>query len=151
MEIVVGVVILAFAALPIFWISSSTTRSAALTGRHLMASQIGQSLLEWFIAQPYKDAVKQAKDLGKTYYPVNEDLIFQRVAASICPNDLEKAMSEFHRVFRSMEYEIDVDEREEPKHGKIAVFQISILYRLVEDTSSQRNFTLSALKFPEDI
>lgn len=151
LEILVGVLILALAIIPIFGISLSTTRSAFLVGRHMVATQIGQSLLEYFTGQPYREAVSEALELKGGFFPVADDLVFRSIVEKAGAGQAEKTMQEFRHSFRSMEYAIDLDERETPGHGRGALFQVTIRYRLAEESTRLRSFTLSGIKFPEDI
>ena len=151
LEILVAVVILAVAIIPIFGISLSTTRSAFLVGRHMVASQIGQSLLEYFTGQPYKDAVAEASELKGSFFPVADDLIFRKIVEKGSAEHSEKTLHEFHNSFHSMDYAVDVEERETPGHGPGALFKITIRYRLAEDSSKLRSIILGGIRFPEDV
>ena len=151
LEILIGVLILGLAIIPIFGISTTSTRSAFLVGRHMMATQIAQSLLEWFMARTFKDAVKEAQVLAGQTVPVTEDLVFQHILHSSTPENRDRIMGEFRRTFRQMQYVIEHEERDEPLHGRILLLKVNLYYRLAEEQSVLRRFTISTLKFPEDV
>ncbi len=151
LEILIGVLILGLAIIPIFGISTSSTRSAFLVGRHMMATQIAQSLLEWFMAQTYKDALKEAQTLHGQVVPVTDDLVFRHILQASTPENRDQAMGEFRRTFRQMQYQIEHEERDEPLHGRILLLKVTLFYRLAEDQSPTRQFRISTLKFPEDV
>jgi len=151
LEILIGVLILGLAIIPIFGISSSSTRSAFLVGRHMMATQIAQSLLEWFIAQSYQDARQEAQTLAGQVIPVTEDLVFRHILQAATPESRDQALGEFRRTFRQMQYTVEHEERDEPQQGKVLLLKVTLYYRLAEDQSNTRRFMISTLKFPEDV
>lgn len=150
LEILIGVLILGLAIIPIFGISSSTTRSAFLVGRHMMATQVAQSLLEWFMSRTYKDALNEALHLRGQTISVTEDLVFRHILHSAAPERRDQAMNEFRRTFRQMQYTIEHEERTEPRHGRVLLLRVTLFYRLAEDHTQVKRFAISSLKFPED-
>jgi prepilin-type N-terminal cleavage/methylation domain-containing protein len=150
-EILIGVLILAIAVIPIFSISTTTTRSAHLVGRHLAAAQIAQSILEYFVGKPYREALQEARDLQDRTIPVPEDLIFQNILQGANPSENQRIMAQFRHTFNLMEYSVEVSEEDEPKHGPVARFRVILSYRLVEEQSATQQTIACALKFPEDV
>ncbi len=173
LEFLLALLIFAFAIVPLFVGSMSGSRTAQSTGKHLMAAQVAQDLLEYLRGMPYRDCIAEAgqlaalgrqmidDQLGERLWVINDDVFNGMVddadRADGGGTTTARTREEFMLGYRQIAYTVRVEEVRDTGSaagtGRMALLEVTVSYP-VDDTNPDHNrqeFKVAGVKYREDL
>lgn len=97
-ELVIGIALLSFAIVPLFFLGSRSTRQAFDTKEHIVASEIARAILARYMALDFQKCLQRFSQLealeasGKIEIPMKlvDDFMFQEILASGLSQDFAR-------------------------------------------------------------
>lgn len=147
-ELLIGIVIFSLAMLPLLSLAMSSSRGAYSVGKHMMAGQIAQSLVDRFVNLPFDESqikVSETSKLGKINLLEDDDL---KSALTTIGN--EAISWDLNRQFKNFTYEVIMREPSGEDKGKMFLVAVKVGWRVDEGKESSRQFmTISSIKYKD--
>lgn len=150
LELLLGIVIFSFAMLPMLSLSMSSARGAFSITKHMMGSQIGQSLLDRYLAMPFDEGRQQLRT-GVRSEVVKDAELLKILDMPAIATAKGKIHDDFLRAFKGFAYEATMTDGTGVDAGQAFLVRVRVTWPVEEGaTRNLQEMTVAAIRFRDD-
>jgi hypothetical protein len=150
LELLLGVVIFSFAMIPMLSLSMSSTRGAFSITKHMMGTQIAQSLLDRYMAMPF-DQARTTLTTGVKGEVVKDPELLKILEMPAIASAKSKIHDDFLRAFKGFVYEAGISDGTGPDAGQAYLVRVKVAWALDEAPSRMdQQMTVAAIRYRDD-
>ncbi len=151
LELLLGVVIFSFAMLPMLSLSMSSSRGAFSVGKHMMATQIAQSLLDRYLAMKFDEAHNLLKGGPVRQEVVKDPALLEILELPAIATAKTGIHDDFLRAFRNFKYEVLMTDGSGADAGQAFLVRVKVEWLVEEGTTKTQQFmSVAGIKYRDD-